>query len=120
VANAYNKLPESDRQHAVIFGQNYGEAGAVDFLGRKYHLPRAISGHNNYWLWGPGIVDSGTIVIIIGGLREDHLRSFEEVDTADTVRSDYAMPYENNLPVFICRKLKLHVRDAWARIRNYS
>jgi hypothetical protein len=32
---------------------------------KKYDLPRAISGHNNYWLWGPREY-TGEIMIMIG------------------------------------------------------
>ena len=29
------------------------QAGAIDFFGAKYGLPAALSGHQNYYLWGP-------------------------------------------------------------------
>ena len=44
VAKAYARLTPEERRHARVFGQNYGEAGAVDVLGRKLGLPRALSG----------------------------------------------------------------------------
>ena len=43
-----------DRAKACVFGQNYGEAGAIEYFARDLDLPPAISGHNSYWLWGPG------------------------------------------------------------------
>ena len=54
VADVYNKLPADERAQACIYTLNYGEAGAINFFGPKYGLPQAISGHNTYWLWGPG------------------------------------------------------------------
>jgi 4-amino-4-deoxy-L-arabinose transferase-like glycosyltransferase len=36
------------------FWGNYGEAGAVDSFGRRYGLPQSISGHDGYYVWGPG------------------------------------------------------------------
>ena len=57
VAVAYNKLSDSEKKKVIIFGQNYGEAGAVDYYGKKYGLPGAISDHNSYWMWGPGGLD---------------------------------------------------------------
>jgi len=53
VARVYNRLPPEDRLRCAIYASNYGEAGAIDFYGKRYGLPKAISGHNNYWLWGP-------------------------------------------------------------------
>ena len=52
----YRSLPPEDRSRACVFGRNYGEAGAIDFFGARDGLPRAVSGHNSYYLWGPGDV----------------------------------------------------------------
>jgi len=46
-------LPAEDRAKAAILPKNYGEAGAIDFFGPPLGLPRALSGHQNYWYWGP-------------------------------------------------------------------
>jgi 4-amino-4-deoxy-L-arabinose transferase-like glycosyltransferase len=55
VANAWASLTPEERTHAAIFGQNYGEAGAVEVLGRARGLRPVLSGHNNFWLWGPPV-----------------------------------------------------------------
>jgi len=39
VATVYNRLPEKDKEKAVIFTLNYGEAGAIELFGHKYNLP---------------------------------------------------------------------------------
>jgi 4-amino-4-deoxy-L-arabinose transferase-like glycosyltransferase len=52
VARVYHALPERDRTRAAILAGNYGEAGAIDFFGRAYGLPEAISGHHSYYMWG--------------------------------------------------------------------
>ena len=52
VARVYNSLPADIRPRTAIFGQNYGQAGAIDLFGPKYGLPPAISGHQNYFLLG--------------------------------------------------------------------
>ena len=56
VAGVYEELPPEEQAEACILTGNYGEAGAIDFFGPEYGLPKAISGHNNYYLRGPGIV----------------------------------------------------------------
>jgi len=70
-----------------IFANNYGEAGAIDVFRQKYNLPPAISGHNNYWLWGPGNKDV-EVVIHLGGQngpsREVLQNFYQEVKHADT------------------------------------
>ena len=52
VAQAYNNLPPDVRSRTAILAGGYGAAGAIDFYGPRYGLPRAISGHQSYWLWG--------------------------------------------------------------------
>ncbi|HQT92468.1 MAG TPA: glycosyltransferase, partial [Candidatus Kryptobacter bacterium] len=101
-----------------VFAQNYGEAGAIDFFRGKYPLPRVICGHNNYWYWGPGDT-TVTTIIVIGGKKEDHLKSLNTVEEAAIIRSEYAMPYETNLPVFICRGLKLPISEIWKSVRFF-
>jgi hypothetical protein len=115
VAKAYARLTPEERARVRVFGQNYGEAGAVDVLGRKLGLPRAMSGHNSYGLWGPGDWD-GSVLIIIGGDRPDNAEVFEEIEIVGQTRSPYAMPYENGLDVSIGRRLKMPVRELWPRL----
>jgi len=118
VEKAYLRLTPAERAHCRIFGQNYGEAGAVDVLGRRLGLPHAISGHNSYWLWGPG-EDPVDVVIIIGGDRPDNAQFFEEIEIVGQTSSPWAMPYERGLDVSIGRRPKVDLRKAWPELRHY-
>jgi len=118
VAKVYNSLSSEERAKCAIFTSNYGEAGAIDFFGKKYGLPKAISGHNNYWLWGPGN-HTGEIVITVGESLEDVKKTFDQVELGATVVSEYAMPYESDLPVYICRKPKVSLPEVWPRVKGY-
>ena len=53
VAEIAGHLPAQERSRLVIFTGDYGAAGAIDKYGNHFKLPPAISGHNNYWWWGP-------------------------------------------------------------------
>jgi hypothetical protein len=119
IASVYQNLPEEARNRCGIYTQNYGEAGAVDFFGPKYGLPKAVCGHNNYWHWG---LRGQTIevLIILGGRREDHLRAFESVEEMAVFHHPYVMPYENNLSVYVCRGLYLPLEEIWSRVRHYD
>jgi hypothetical protein len=118
VARARDRLTTEERRHARVFGQNYGEAGAVDVLGRPLGLPPAISGHNSYWMWGPQGWD-GRVLIIIGGDPEDNARWFDSVETVGTVDAPHAMPYERGIQVSIGRGLKIPVAEAWPKLKNF-
>ena len=117
VARARDRLTPEERAHARVFGQNYGEAGAVDVLGRRLGLPPAISGHNSYWMWGPRGWD-GRVLIIIGGDPEDNAK-FDSVETVGTVQAPYAMPYERGVQVSIGRGLKMPVAEAWPKLKHF-
>jgi hypothetical protein len=119
VAHVYGQLPPDRRARAVVLTTNYGEAGAIDFFGKARGLPRAISGHNSYWLWGPGPLRRNDTVIAVGFSREALLEAFEEVDRVDTVRCRYCMPYENELPVHVARGLRAPLAELWERLKRF-
>jgi len=50
VADAYHKLPPEEQKSCAIFGQNYGQAGAIDLFGPQLGLPPAISAHQTYFI----------------------------------------------------------------------
>jgi hypothetical protein len=117
VARVYNNLPADIRPRTAIFGQNYGQAGAIDLFGPRYGLPPAISGHQNYFLWGPRGY-TGESVIVMEGRREDLERKFDFVQRVAHVGHAYAMPYEH-IDIFYCRGLKGPLADAWPQVKNW-
>lgn len=119
VSNVYQTLSDEEKKHTVVIGQNYGESGAIDFYRKYYPLPEAVSTHNNYWLW-KWKTESVTTVIVIGGRKEDHLRSCEEVIEAGSISCEYCMPYENNLKIYICRGIKLPLEEIWENEKNFN
>jgi len=119
IAGVYQSLPEEERSEACILAGNYGEAGAVDFFGAEYGLPKAISGHNNYYLWGPRGC-TGELVIGIGVPLERLEAVFGDVEEASTVRCEYCMPDENDLPVYVCRDPKMSLKVAWPEFKHYN
>ncbi|MEZ5426764.1 MAG: glycosyltransferase family 39 protein [Pyrinomonadaceae bacterium] len=114
-AEVYNSLPAAEREKAAIFGGNYGEAGAIDFFGPKYGLPKAISPHQGYYLWGPRDYD-GSIVVILGGKKEDAEKYCRSVEESLPVGHPYAMKYEN-FKILICRDLKEPFPEVWKKIK---
>ncbi|MCA1579284.1 MAG: glycosyltransferase family 39 protein [Acidobacteria bacterium] len=117
VARVYHSLTPEEQQRTAIFANNYGQAAAVDFFGPKYGLPKAISGHQNYYLWGPRNY-TGDIVIVLGDEESDAREHFESVTVAATLNNPYAYRYEN-LPVLLCRGLKWNLQTEWSRVKNW-
>ena len=102
---AYDALPPADQAQTVILTSNYGEAGAIDFLGANLHpaLPPARCGQNNYYLWGPGN-KPGTILILVETTTPAHLQNyFDSVQKIGTIGSAWAMPYEARRSIWLLR-----------------
>jgi hypothetical protein len=118
VAKVYNNLSPEERAKCAIFTHNYGEAGAIDFFGKEYQLPKAVSGHNNYYLWGPRNY-SGEIVITVGESLPDVRKTFDQVEPAAVITHEYARPEEDHLPVYICRNPKMALKEAWRQTKHY-
>lgn len=119
IADVHRKLTPEEAAAARVFAPDYGVAGAIDLLGRSQGLPPAISGHNNYWLWGPGGWD-GRVLIVVGS-NEARLRGlFEQVERAAIISCGLCMPYENNRPVWIARGLRQPVAELWPRIKHFD
>jgi len=118
LAKVHHALPPADRERACIFVQNYGEAGAVDVLGSRLGLPRAISGHNSYFLWGPRGC-TGEVVIVLGGKRTDHEEVFASVELAAVHTCRDCMPYENNRPIWVARDARVPLTAIWPRVRRF-
>ena len=115
LARVYGSLRPSQRGKAAILAYNYGEAAAVDVLGGKYALPKAVSGHNQYALWGPGEFTGETVVAI--GFTEEKLRAlFEEVTPAGQVFAAHAIPEETGVRIFVCRRARKPLRELWPQL----
>jgi hypothetical protein len=120
VAAVYKSLPPAEQAQAAILAYNYGQASAINYfgphLGPGQGLPPAISGHNQYGLWGPGQA-TGEVVVAIG-FPESALRTrFDSVQPMTTISPRYAMPEESGLTIFVCRRPKESMEKMWPGLR---
>jgi hypothetical protein len=120
VAADYNKLSIDEKKECVILTSNYGEAAAIDFYGGKYNLPKAISGHNNYYLWGPGGKTGDVTILVKPNQKQEELNQFfNEVKKGEFITSKYTIPYEKNFYLYICKGIKVNIKDAWPTLKSY-
>jgi hypothetical protein len=112
VARAVQSLPADERSRVTLLAYNYGEAAAIDYFGKRYGLPKAISGHNQYGAWGPRGA-SGDVVIAIGFAKARLDRAFGDVQAFETISPEYALPEESDLTIYICRQPRQNLADSW-------
>jgi 4-amino-4-deoxy-L-arabinose transferase-like glycosyltransferase len=117
-AQAWNRLSPTERRDCGIFAQDYGQAGAIDFLGRRYGLPPALSGHQTYFLWGPRGY-TGSCMIVLDDSKESLERLWEHVDYVGTsANNPYAL--EREIDVFICKGAKFGtLAQLWPKVKRW-
>jgi len=119
-AVAWNRLSPDERKDEAcgIFAQDYGQAGAIDFLGRRYGLPRSLSGHQSWFLWGPRGY-SGNCMIVL----DDSRRRLEQLwNQVEYVGASADNPYalEKEIPVFICHGAKFGtLAQLWPQLKRW-
>ncbi len=120
LAQAYSDLPSGTKSQACVFTSNYGEASAVNFLGRSLGLPEAISGHNSYFIWGPDSC-SGQVLITVGIPLSSIGTIYKNVTLLTTITCQYCMDIENNLPVYLCMNPNFtSLAGEWQIARHYD
>jgi hypothetical protein len=119
VAYAYSEIPPAERGDCAIFAQDYGAAGAIDFFGPRYGLPKVLSAHQTYYLWGPRTY-TGNCMVILG----DNRKRLEELfDHVEYITTSAPNPYglETELPVWICRGAKFgSLQKVWSKIKKWD
>ena len=118
VAEAYNLLPPDERSRTMIFANDYGSAGAVDFFGPKYGLPKAVSNHQTYWYWGPRNYD-GTTVIVLGSDGSGDREHFQSVEVVGRAQHPYSRRDEW-FPILLCRGLIFDLQQTWPKMKHWN
>ncbi len=117
VEAAWSRIPVSARASTAIKVDNYGEAAALDLYGKG--LPAALSGHNQYFLWGLRGQNPSDVLSIQDDLAALKLYC-SDVVLLGTTSSHYAMAYENDKVIALCRGVKPPLIKLWPRTRSYS
>ena len=118
IAEVYHRLPAEEKKGTVILAGWYGPAAAVDYFGGPYGLPKAVSGHMTYYLWGlpEGPIETVLAVYIP---RRTLLEYFGEVEVGALVDLDNVNLDERRFGVLICRKPKVDMHTVWPRLRRW-
>ena len=66
-----------------------------------------------------GLLDQPSVIIHVGGNPDRWQRLCHSVTVAGSFGAPYAMPYENDRPIFICRGLRIPLASLWPRLQRY-
>ena len=107
-------LSPEQRRTAVVFTQNYGEAGALQWY--DVGLP-VYSGHNGWRAWGPPADDALPVVVVSTGSPT----GFEGCEQRATLHNDEgADNEESGAGVWICAGPRGSWSEAWDDLVHYD
>jgi hypothetical protein len=118
VDSLYHSLSDNEKKKCVLWAENYGEAGALKILGKKYNLPNPISRHGSFWKWGYGD-ENADVWISLGNETPSVKYVFEKIELVKIIRHKYAIDEENDIPIYVCRKPKLKIKQWWKDYEPY-
>jgi hypothetical protein len=120
IAGIYAALPAGDRRHALIYAPSYGQAGAIDLLGRSRGLPRTIAGQNSYWHWSAREGVDSDVLIAVDADPEDLRLLFRDVRQVGVTSCTYCMSWRNGEPIYLARGSTRPLSSIWPRVRHYE
>jgi hypothetical protein len=101
---AYHSMDSIQQEKTIIFCDNYGMAGAVDYYGKKYHLPEAYSDNASFLYWISDSISFNNLVLLTTDQEEmQHafIKEFEHAVVYGRVNNEYAR--ENGTQIILLR-----------------
>jgi hypothetical protein len=138
--NNYNKLPQDysdmlgweeltsitnkawqlvqNKNSAIIYAENYGQAGAICVIGKKYNLPNALSFNDNFRFWLPKsfLNEITEIVYINNEVGEDVQELFADIQKVGSISNPLAREFGTS--VYLCQNPKRSFNKFWDHIMN--
>jgi len=109
--SAYSMI--EDKAAAFIYAENYGQAGAVTIIGRKYGLPEAVSFHESFRYWFPRVfpVEIRSLVYINHELGADVEELFANIRLIGKISDPDAREF--GAAVYLCENPVTSFNDFW-------
>jgi hypothetical protein len=93
VSAAYEKLDSNEKKQVVLFCDNYGMAGAVNFYAQKYHMPMAYSDNASFLYWLPDNINFHNLILVTDDpddMNKPFIKDFSSAILNDSVTNYYA------------------------------
>jgi hypothetical protein len=93
MGKAYAMLSVEEKKNTIVFCDNYGQAGAVNYYGPKYGLPSAYSDNASFLYWMPDSLHFDNLVLLTDDINEmshPFIKDFTSAIVVDSVINPYA------------------------------
>ncbi len=138
--NNYNKLPQDysdmlgwkeltsitnkawqlvqNKNSSIIYAENYGQAGAICVIGKRYNLPNALSFSDNFRFWLPKSFSTEIteVIYINDEIGEDVQELFADIQKVGKISNPLAREYGTT--VYLCRNPKKSFNKFWKEVIN--
>ncbi|HEX7493169.1 MAG TPA: glycosyltransferase family 39 protein, partial [Bacteroidales bacterium] len=103
-----------DKKASFIYCENYGQAGAITIIGKKYGLPGAVSFNESFRYWIPEKFDPDitSFIYINRKLGEDVQRLFGKITLIGKISNPDAREY--GTAVYLCEKPVNSFNQFWS------
>lgn len=109
IKTIYDSLPANEKEHCLIWGKHYSQAGIVNLYRQQYGLPEAFSYHGSFYLWAPEGPMPHTVIAFTNGEADiNFFRDFfNTVIPVSKVYNPYA-DFDKDLwqTIYICKDPK--------------
>lgn len=93
---AYEMIPSDEREQTLIFCDNYGQAGALNYYNRN-KMPPAYSFNTDYIYWMPRMKEIKNIVFVGTEPDEKDLSMFTRIQLVGRVNNEFAIEKNTNI-----------------------
>ncbi len=93
VSIAYEKLDSTEKKETILFCDNYGQAGAVNFYGQKYRLPKVYSINGSFLWWLPDSIHVDNMILLTDEeeeMQKPFIKNFSSAIVEDSVTNPLA------------------------------
>lgn len=110
-AKAYSQIDDQDA--SLIYCENYGEAGAITILGKKFGLPAPVSFSESFLYWAPRDfkTEITSVIYINDEMGKDVDALFADIQIVGSISNPLAREYGTS--VYLCRKPVRNFNAFW-------
>ena len=110
-ARAYNSI--EDKKAGIIYGENYGHAGAITIIGKKYGLPEAVCFSESFRYWIPLKFDPDikSFIYINSKLGNDIQKLFNKITLVGMISNPDSREYGTK--VYLCEDPNSSFNEFW-------